>query len=97
MWENFRATAYEEYGLDSTYSVTCSSFSFQCFLKTSRCEIDYVRCKEINDMVNSRVRGGCSFNTKRLVTANFEENILGFKPNEPPTRLIYADITSLYR
>jgi len=98
IFENFRATAIENRGLDPLYVWSASGFSWSCAMYSSQVELEYVKDLEILNMLQEGIRGGPTIVSNRLARANNED--LGphhpFDPNKPRTRLVYQDLNSLY-
>ena len=96
IYENLSAMGMEYSGLDCSYVCTTSGYAWQCFLFKTGINLDFVRSKSMNDMINSGIRGGVSMNTLSVAEMNFEGNKLGHDPEKPPSRMIDNDIISLY-
>ncbi|CAG7824185.1 unnamed protein product, partial [Allacma fusca] len=96
IWENFRKNGLEMYGLDPTYMCTGSGYSFQCFLYKTRAEIEYIRDAKMLKWLSSGIRGGTSFCTIKMHTANNERCPNGYDPSKERTHIIYNDKVSLY-
>jgi len=96
VYENFRASAFNVYGLDPTYTCTASSYGWQALLYQTGAVVDYIRDGEMLKKIQDGVRGGPCFSTKKIVQANNERTPLGFDPSKPSTHLCYFDVVSLY-
>ncbi|CAG7830541.1 unnamed protein product [Allacma fusca] len=96
VFENFRKQCFETYKLDPTYVCTTSGYSWQCFLHFTKAKIQYIRDMEMLKMIKDGIRGGVSFCTQKINTANNERCPLGFDPEKERTHLLYFDLNSLY-
>ena len=58
VWESFRSDCISIYSLDPTYQMTLSSYAWNAWLFTSRCSVDYIRDKDMLNMITDGIRGG---------------------------------------
>jgi len=98
IFESFRDTAFENQGLDPLYVWSAPGFTWQCAMKASKFPLEYIKDFEMLEMIDQGIRGGPTFVTQRICTANNED--LGkecpFDPTKPRKRLLFSDLNSLY-
>ncbi|CAG7784858.1 unnamed protein product, partial [Allacma fusca] len=61
-----------------------------------RSEIEYIRDFKMIELLSKAIRGGFSFCTRKIQTANNERSTFGYDPTKNRTHLIYNDKVSLY-
>ena len=93
---NYRGNSIKHYELDPAGCPTIASYSWQCFLYRTKARIEYISDPTMLKMIFSAVRGGQTFSTTKLVTANNEECPGGYDSAKPRQHILYLDLNSMY-
>lgn len=95
VFENFRQSCYDIYGLDPAHYFTAPSLSFDAMLKYTKVRIELLTDIDMHMFVERGVRGGISQCSKRYSKANnaFMED---FDSNSETKYLMYLDANNLY-
>lgn len=88
---NFRSICMELYQMDPLYNCTLSGFSWNCFLHMTESRIQYVRDKNMLQLVNDSIRGGLCFNSKTRAEAN-NPLLLDYNPEKEDSYIAYYDV-----
>ena len=95
VFEEFRKPCLETYGLDPCWYITAPSFAWDCFLKTTKVEMQLLGDTEMHLFFENQVRGGVSTAFHRFAKAN-NKFMKDFDPSKPSTFIAYFDANSLY-
>ena len=98
VFENFRDTAFEAQNLDPLYKWSAPGYSWECAMYSSKVSLEYVKDFEILNMLEGAIRGGPTFVTERICTAN-SENLgadVAFDETKPRKHVMYNDLNALY-
>ena len=95
VFENFRKPCLATYCLDPCWYLTAPSFAWDCFLKTTKVEIELLRAQEMHLFFENQIRGGVSTAFHRYAKAN-NQFMKDFDPSKPSNFLMYFDANSLY-
>ena len=95
VFEIFRKTCLEKYGLDPAHYYTSPGLSWDALLKKTGVELDLLTESEMYNFIEMGMRGGISMVCKRESKAN-NKYLKDFNPNEPTKFLMYLDENNLY-
>lgn len=96
VWESFRNTCYEYYGLDCTYYFTAPGLSFDAMLKMAKIELELFTEVDMYEFMESGIRGGLSQISTRYAKANNKYMSEGYNPDQEDNYLLYLDANNLY-
>lgn len=96
IFENFRDTCVNTYGLDPSHYLTASSFSFDAMLKYTNVNIELLTDIEMLLFVEKGIRGGVSQASQRHIKANNKYMGDKYNPQEKTKYLMYLDANNLY-
>lgn len=97
VFENFRNLCLNLYELDPVYYYTTANFSYDCMLKISKVELEYLKDYDMILFIEKGIRGGLSQASKRYAKAN--NPYMGAKlydKNTSESYIVYFDINNLY-
>ena len=94
VWETFRNKTFERFQVDPSAVCTVSGLAWNCFLKTSNIQLEYLRDFEMVQMLE-QLRGGISGCATKIVKAN-HPNCKDYDPAKPARYIGAFDINSLY-
>uniref|UniRef100_A0A158P4F2 C2H2-type domain-containing protein n=1 Tax=Tetranychus urticae TaxID=32264 RepID=A0A158P4F2_TETUR len=95
VFQNFRATSLEQFGLDPCHYFSTPGLTWDASLKLTQTELDLLTDIDMILMFESGIRGGISCSMLRYCLANnkFSET---FKENEAESFITYLDVNNLY-
>ncbi|KYN27849.1 hypothetical protein ALC57_02745 [Trachymyrmex cornetzi] len=96
VFENFRDTCIESYGLDPAYYYTLPGYTLDAMLKYTGIRFELLTDIDMVMFVERGVRGGLSQCSHRYAQANNKYNASSYDPSEPSTYLMYFDMNNLY-
>lgn len=99
VFEGFRATSIQNYGLDPAHYHTTPGFSWDAMLKYTKVEIDLLTDIDMLMFVERGIRGGISQCSTRYAKANNEYTLCGCEDKldlENKSYLLYLDVNNLY-
>ena len=98
VFEKFRKTTKENFGLDPVWCYTLRGYGWEASLKTHREELELIHDPEMYDLIKKGIKGGISNIIKRHAKAN--KPYLGvekFDPGKEKIYILYLDANSLFR
>ena len=93
--ENYRVQSIKHFELDPLYTVSLSSYAWQCFLYTTKSVVAFISQPSMLEMVSQNIKGGCTLATMKFIRAN-NERMSDYDPDKPRTHIISLDFNSLY-
>ena len=96
VFESFRKSAFETYGLDPAHFFTIPGFSFSACLKYTDVKLELLTDENILLKLEGAIRGGVSSIMKRYSRANNKYMGANYNPEEPSTYILYLDCNNLY-
>lgn len=91
VFENFRQTCFEIYGLDPAHYYTAPGLSWDAMLKYTQVKIELLTDPDMLLFAERGIRGGISQCSKRYAKANNKYMGEDYKPNEDSNYLMYLD------
>jgi hypothetical protein len=95
IFENYRKTSLDSYGLDPANYYTSPGMSWDAFLKSSQVELDLISDQDIFKFLEHGMRGGVSMASSKSATAN-NPYTPGYDPSKPTNYIMYFDMNNLY-
>lgn len=95
VFENYRKTCYDAYGLDPAQYYTAPGMSWDAFLKRSKIKIDLFSDQGMFDFVERGLRGGLSMASYQSCVAN-NPYLPNYDPNKENNYIMYFDMNNLY-
>ena len=95
VFENFRRTCMESYGLDPAHYMSAPSLSWDAFLKKSGEEIELVSDMDMFQFFEKGMRGGTSYIAHRYSAAN-NKYMETYNEDDESKYLMYLDANNLY-
>lgn len=95
VFENFRSTCMQAYGLDPAHYFTTPGLTFDAMLKYTNIKLELLTDVDMLLMVEKGVRGGVSQVSHRYATAN-NRYMDDYDPEKEENFLIYVDANNLY-
>jgi len=95
VFENFRTTAMNAYGLDPAQYLTLPGFSLDACLKFSKVKLQLLTDPELHSFFDSNIRGGISVISHRLAEADIED-LPVFDTEKPSSYIMNFDANNLY-
>lgn len=97
VFENFRSTCYDIYGLDPAHYYTAPGLSFDAMLKYTKVEIELLTDIDMLLFIERGIRGGISQCSKRYVKANNKYmNGGSYDSTKESNFIMYFDANNLY-
>jgi hypothetical protein len=91
VFQNFRGTALNCYGLDPLHYLTLSSFSWDACLKMTGVQLELFTDEEESLFVGNNIRGGIATISHHLANANNKYAPETFNPDQPNSYITYLD------
>ncbi|KAJ8916408.1 hypothetical protein NQ315_014619 [Exocentrus adspersus] len=95
IFEQFRATCHETYGLDPAHYYTLPGYTWDAMLKHTKCSLETIQDVHILLFFEFGVRGGLSQCSNRYSIAN-NKYVPGYNSEAPSKYLMYFDAMSQY-
>ena len=95
VFENFRTNCMNDYELDPAHYISSAQYTFDAFLRYSRCRLDSFRDVDHYLYTQSALRGGVSQISHRLSFAN-NKYLTKYDPSAPSKYILYMDLVNLY-
>lgn len=96
IFETFRKTSHDNYGLDPAWYYTMPGYTWDCMLKFTGCRLETFQDVDMLLFCERGVRGGISQCCKRFSQANNKYMKKKYNINEPSKYLLYVDVNNLY-
>eukprot|EP00732_Lithocolla_globosa_P000001 Lithocolla_globosa_v1_NODE_1_length_16663_cov_42.954359.p1 type:complete len:1376 gc:universal NODE_1_length_16663_cov_42.954359:11827-15954(+) len=96
VFENFRFTAHNTYGLDPARYVTIPGYAWDCMLKYTGEELELLTQQSKYVFLERGLRGGISMISNRHAVANNSYMKEGYDENKPNSFIIDLDANNLY-
>ena len=95
VFENFRKTCLQYYGLDPCHYFTSPGLSWDAMLKITNIRLDLISDVDMYQFVEKGMRGGVSYIANRYGKAN-NKYMKDFDENAPEKHIMYLDANNLY-
>ena len=95
VFETFRRTCQEQYGLDPAHYYTSLSLSWDALLKKTGVELELLTDYDQHLFIEKGMRGGISMASKRHARAN-NPLVERYDPRQPSSHILYLDANNLY-
>ncbi|KAJ8909476.1 hypothetical protein NQ315_002673 [Exocentrus adspersus] len=95
VFENFRQKCLNTYKLDPAHYYTLPGYTWDCMLKYTKVELDYIKDIDMLMFIERGIRGGVSQCPNRYAKAN-NKYIPNFDSTQPVKYLTYFDVNNLY-
>ena len=95
VFETFRRTCQEQYGLDPSQYYTSPGLSWDALLKKTGVELELLTDYDQHLFIEKGMRGGISMASKRHARAN-NPMVEGYDPGRPSSHILYLDTNNLY-
>ena len=95
VFESFRDTCMQHYGLDPAHNYTAPGLAWQAALKMTGVEMDLLTDMDMHLFIEEGIRGGVSMISHRYAKANVPE-LDDYDPTKPNEYLMYLDANNLY-
>ena len=95
VFETFRKTCLEQYGLDPVHYYTSPGLSWDAMLRKTGVELELLTDYDQHLFVEKGVRGGVCMVSKRFAQAN-NPQVEGYDPTKANSYILYLDANNLY-
>lgn len=95
VFETFRKTCVQQYGLDPAHYYTSPGLSWDALLKKTGVELELLTDYDMHLFIEKGLRGGISMVSKRHAKAN-NPRVEGHDPSKPNSHILYLDANNLY-
>ena len=95
VFEQFRSTCMERYGLDPAHYYTAPGLSWDAMLKMTEVELELLTDVDMHLFVESGIRGGVSMISHKHSRAN-NTYVPDYDPSRPTTHITYLDANNIY-
>lgn len=95
IFENFRNSSLNAYGLDPAHYLTIPSLSWDAMLKYTQIELELLTDIDMLHFFKKGIRGGVSTCVKRMSKAN-NPMLNNYNFSDPLSYIVYLDATNLY-
>ena len=95
VFENFRTTCLNNYGLDPCHYITAPGLAWDACLKMSKIELELLTDVDMHLFIEKGLRGGVSIITERKGNAN-NKYMDNYDKNKPSKYIAYFDANNLY-
>jgi hypothetical protein len=96
VFENFRSTCFNYYGLDPANYISAPSLAWDAMLMKTKIELEQIHDLKVLDIIERHKKGGLTFvGSKRHVVAN-NHLLENFDVSKPEDYLMYWDANNLY-
>ena len=95
VFETFRRTCQEQYGLDPAHYYTSPGLSWDALLKKTGIELELLTDYDQHLFIEKGMRGGISMASKCHARAN-NPLVQGYDPGQPSSHILYLDANNLY-
>ena len=96
VFENFRDTCIDSYGLDPTYYYTLPGYTWDAMLKYTGIRFELLTDIDMVMFVERGIHGGLSQCSHRYAQANNKYNASSYDSLKSLTYLMYFDVNNLY-
>ena len=95
VFEIFRKTCMNQYGLDPAHYYTSPGLSWDALLKKTNVRLRLLTDYDMHLFIEKGLRGGISMSSKRYAKAN-NQFVEGYDPAQPSNHILYLDANNLY-
>ena len=96
VFESFRTTAMQTYGVDPAHYVSAPHLSWDSMQRMTRCKLDLLSDSAMFQVLQENLRGGVAMISKRYAEANNKYMDDLYDPSKPSKYIIYLDANNLY-
>jgi hypothetical protein len=95
IFQNFRATSIEKFGLDPCHYFSTPGLTWDAALKLTKTKLDLLTDIDMVLMIEKGIRGGISCAMSRHAIAN-NQQAENYDPTKPTSYITYLDVNNLY-